>query len=134
MLKNVSKIWVAVILLLAFGAFLTAGVMLRANLVRAAEPDATVTWTCSPNLVVSANTRVVAHCTNGYVVDPSTTIYWFAYPTKDSANASRMLSIFETAKATASTLTFYFDPSDHSGAVYGCQINDCRAIWAATTP
>jgi hypothetical protein len=108
--------------------------MLRARLVHAAEPNAGVTWTCSPDLVVSANVRVVAHCANGYSIDPSTTIRWFAYPTKDSANASRMLSVFETAKATTSTLTFYFDTSDLSGTAYGCLASDCRAIWAVTTP
>ena len=64
----------------------------------------------------------------------TTTIYWFAYPTSDSGNASRILSLFETAKATSSTITFYFDTNDLSGAAYGCLNTDCRAIWAATTP
>ncbi len=45
-----------------------------------------------------------------------------------------MLSLFETAKATGATVTFYFDTADLSGAVYGCLTGDCRAIWAATTP
>jgi hypothetical protein len=84
--------------------------------------------------VVSANVRVVARCASGYVINPTTTIVWFAYPTSDSGNASRMLSLFETAKATGSTVTFYFDTNDVSGAAYGCQTTNCRAIWAATTP
>jgi hypothetical protein len=132
--KKISTIWASGLLLLTIIMSLVAIGMLRAKLAQAAEPEAGVTFTCSPSLVVSANVRVVARCPTGYVVDPTTTIYWFAYPTKDSANASRMLSVFETAKATSSTLTFYFDTSDTSGTAYGCLASDCRAIWAVTTP
>jgi hypothetical protein len=132
MIKRVSRIWPALLLLLTLVASLAAVKMIRARLVRADAP--TITFTCSPNLVVSANVRVVAHCASGYVIPGNTTIYWFAYPTSDSSNASRMLSVFETAKATGSTVTFYFDTNDLSGAAYGCLTSDCRAIWAATTP
>lgn len=128
------KIWVAMLLLLTIVVSLAAIGMLRAKLAQAAEPQAGVYYTCTPNLVVSANVRVVARCSVGYVLNPSTTIYWFAYPTKDSATASRMLSVFETAKATSSTLTVYFDTNDTSGTAYGCAASDCRAIWAVTTP
>jgi hypothetical protein len=62
MIKHASRIWIGLLIVLVVAAGITAVVMLRANLLRAAEPDATVTWTCSPNLVVSANTRVVDHC------------------------------------------------------------------------
>lgn len=128
MLKSISKFWLAELLLIT----LVTGIAVARSV--QAEPAAGVTFTCSPDLVVSANVRVVAHCASGYAIDGTTTIYWFAYPTKDSANASRMLSIFETAKATGATVTFYFDTTDLSGAAYGCIITDCRAIWAATTP
>jgi hypothetical protein len=134
MIKHYSKLLIVFLFLLTIVVSISAIGMLRARSVRAAAPDAGVTWTCSPDLVVSANVRVVAHCLNGYYINPSTTIYWFAYPTKDSSNASRMLSVFETAKATSSTLTFYFDTVDQSGVAYGCLANDCRAIWAVTTP
>ncbi len=134
MIKRASRIWLTLLLLLVFVASIAAVKMLRARLVRADAPTAGVTWTCNPDLVVSANVRVVAHCASGYVINGTTTIYWFAYPTSDSANASRMLSVFETAKATNSTVTFYFDTTDLSGAAYGCLNSDCRAIWAATTP
>jgi hypothetical protein len=133
-IKRVSKIWLALLILLAVIASLVAVKTLRVELVQAAAPNAGVTWTCNPDLVVSANIRVVAHCASGYVINGTTTIRWFAYPTKDSGNASRMLSLFETAKATGSTVTFYFDTSDLSGSAYGCLNTDCRAIWAATTP
>ena len=134
MIKHVSRFWLASLLLLTVVAGIAAAKMLQARSVQAAAPTAGVTWTCNPDLVVSANVRVVAHCLNGYAISGGPTIYWFAYPTSDSANASRMLSVFETAKATSSTITFYFDTNDVSGAAYGCLNTDCRAIWAATTP
>jgi hypothetical protein len=134
MIKRVSVIWLPLLLVLTVVASLAVVRMLRIQLVQAAAPDAPVTWTCNPDMVVSANIRVVAHCAAGYVINPTTTVRWFAYPTSDSANASRMLSLFETAKATGSTITFYFDTNDLSGSAYGCLNSDCRAIWAATTP
>jgi len=132
--RLVWKSTLGLLFLLAAVASVAAVKMLRARSAQAAAPAAGVTWTCSPDLVVSANVRVVAHCASGYVIDPTTTIFWFAYPTRDTGNASRMLSLFETAKATGSTVTFYFDTTDLSGAAYGCLNTDCRAIWAATTP
>lgn len=132
--RFVLKSGLVLLFLLAAVTSIAAVKMLRARSVQAAAPAAGATWTCSPDLVVSANVRVVAHCASGYVIPATTTIYWFAYPTRDSANASRMLSLFETAKATGSTVTFYFDTTDLSGSAYGCLNTDCRAIWAATTP
>jgi hypothetical protein len=134
MIRHISRIWLALLILLTVVEGIAAVKLLRSRLALAAAPTAGVTFTCSPNLVVSANVRVVAHCASGYVINGTTTIYWFAYPTSDSGNASRMLSLFETAKATGSTVTFYFDTNDLSGAAYGCLNTDCRAIWAATTP
>jgi hypothetical protein len=130
--KRISRIGLVLLFLLVVVASIASIQILRAGSVQAA-PTIGEYYTCTPNLVVSANVRVVARCaapyTNGVI-----TIYWFAYPTSDSGNASRMLSLFETAKATGSTITFYFDAADLSGAAYGCNNNDCRAIWAATTP
>jgi hypothetical protein len=132
MSKRISRIGLVLLFLLVVVAGIAAVQILRAGLVQAA-PTAGVNYTCTPNLVVSANVRVVARCTTPYT-NGVITIYWFAYPTSDSGNASRMLSLFETAKATGSTITFYFDTADLSGAAYGCSNSDCRAIWAATTP
>jgi hypothetical protein len=131
--KSASRFGTALLVTLILMAGMATAAVLRARSVQA-SPLAGATHTCAPDLVVSANVRVVAHCVTGYVIPSTATIYWFAYPTSDSANASRMLSVFETAKATGSTVTFYFDTTDLSGAAYGCQANDCRAIWAATTP
>ena len=133
MLKGKSILWSVGLLGLALILGVAAILALRAHPV-AAAPATGVTFTCNPDVVVSANVRVVAHCPTGYIVNSTTTIYWFAYPTSDSANASRMLSLFETAKATNTTLTFYFDTADLSGASFGCLTTDCRNIWAATTP
>ena len=133
MVKRKSILWAAGLLGLAVILGFAAIFIFRAHSVTAA-PTAGTTYTCSPDQVVSANVRVVAHCASGFFIDATTTIFWFAYPTSDSANASRMLSLFETAKATGSTLTFYFDTGDTTGTAYGCQANDCRGIWAATTP
>jgi hypothetical protein len=134
MSKRTSLIGLALLITLTVVAGVATAAVLRARSVRADSPLTGETFTCSPNLVVSANVRVVARCASGFAIPGGATIYWFAYPTSDSANASRMLSVFETAKATGSTVTFYFDTADLSGAAYGCQTNDCRAIWAATTP
>ena len=134
MAKLASRIWLPILLLTAAILTVAAASTLRARSVQADSTAAAATFTCAPDLVVSANVRVVAHCASGYVVDGSTTIRWFAYPTSDSGNASRMLSVFETAKATGATLTFYFDTADLTGASYGCLNSDCRAIWAVTTP
>lgn len=130
MIKRISSSWLAVLLLLMVLALgVAAAGRLTAQTVQAA-PTVGAFYTCTPNLVVSANVRVVARCSVAY----NGTILWFAYPTSDSANASRMLSVFETAKATSSTITVYFDTADTSGVAYGCAANDCRAIWAVTTP
>jgi hypothetical protein len=131
--KRKSILWAAGLLGLAVILGIAATVIFSAHSV-AAAPTVGATHTCSPDRVVSANVRVVAHCASGYPINVATTIFWFAYPTSDSANASRMLSLFETAKATGSTLTFYFDTTDTSGTAYGCLANDCRGIWAVTTP
>ncbi len=136
MVKRASILWAIGLILVVINLGIAAVFLLRILPVRAApaSPLVGATFTCSPDRVVSANVQVVAHCASGLYIDPSTTIFWYAYPTSNSANASRMLSVFETAKATGSTVTFYFDTADTSGASYGCDPTNCRAIWAATTP
>ncbi len=133
MVKRSSILWAAGLIGLALILGTAAVVIFRPHPAQA-TPLVSTTFTCNPDMVVSANVRVVARCNPGFSLNPSTTIFWFAYPTSDSGNASRMLSLFETAKATGATVTFYFDTADLSGASYGCLTTDCRAIWAATTP
>lgn len=104
----------------------------------AAAPEAAqaagATYSCKPDLIVSANVRVVAHCATPFSIGGTTNIFWFAFPTSDVAGSGRMLSLFEAAYAIGSNVTFYFDTADTSGASYGCLPADCRAIWAATMP
>ncbi len=133
MMKRKSILWAAGLIGLALILGVVAIITLSARSVSAA-PAASVNYTCTPDVVVSATVRVVAHCSVGYFINATTTAFWFAYPTSDSATASRMLSLFETAKATGSTITVYFDTGDTTGVAYGCAANDCRAIWAVTTP
>ena len=108
---------------------------LNATPVQAAVTANPAIYACTPDLIVSANVRVVARCATPYNdVAAGISVYWFAYPTHDSAGASRMLSLLETARATATTVTFYFDDLDTSGAAYGCNADNCRAFWAITAP
>jgi hypothetical protein len=124
--------WLVVLLLLMVLALgVAAAGKLSARPVQAAGVG--VTFTCTPDLIVSANVRVVGHCPSTYN-DAGSLISWFAFPTSDSANASRMLSLLETARATNTTVTFYFITGDTSGTAYGCLAGDCRAFWAVTSP
>ena len=124
--------WLVLLLFLTVLALAVAAVgKLSSHPVRAAGLNAL--FTCTLDSIVSANVRVVAHCATPYN-DGGSLIYWFAYPTSDSANASRMLSLLETARATNMSVTFYFDAGDTSGTAFGCQANDCRAFWAVTSP
>ncbi len=130
MVKRVLKSWSFWVALAALVICLAAAGLLSARFVQAAPSAPTATYPCVPDLIVSANTRVVARCAVPY----NSAIYWFAFPTTDSGNASRMLSMFETAKTTGSQITFYFDAADTSGGSYGCDPANCRAIWAVTMP
>ena len=130
MINRILKSWSFWVAVIGLIVCLAAAGLLSARLAQAAPTAPTTTFSCTPDIIVSANVRVVAHCNPGY----DNTIYWFAYPTSDSGNASRMLSLFESARATGSTVTFYFEPNDTSGTSYGCLASDCRAIWAATMP
>jgi hypothetical protein len=130
MVKRASIVWAVGLLLVVINLGIAAVFLLRILPVHAATPLSPATFTCTPNGVVSANVRVVVRCPTLY----NSAIFWFAYPTSDSATASRMLSVFETAKATGATVTVYFDSADTSGSSYGCDPANCRAIWAVTTP
>jgi hypothetical protein len=55
-------------------------------------------------------------------------ILYFAYPTKDNANASRFLSVLSTALAAGRQVDILFDSADLSGTAYGCAASDCRPI------
>lgn len=56
-------------------------------------------------------------------------VFWFAYPTSpDSANASRVMSLMQTAVIAGQPLWLQVDPLDTSGSSFGCAASDCRRI------
>jgi hypothetical protein len=57
-------------------------------------------------------------------------VFFFANSTTDAAQASRILSVIQTALVAGRTLIIRYDPDDLSGAGIGCQTNDCRLIRA----
>jgi hypothetical protein len=88
--------------LLGPSLLLALGVTATSTVTALPAQAAGAVFTCSPDIVVAANIRVVSHCATAYN-DAGSLIHWFAYPTSDSANASRILSVFETARATNGT-------------------------------
>ncbi len=59
-----------------------------------------------------------------------TGIHWFAYPTSpDSAEASRFMSLLQTAVITSRSIWLELDPTDTSGSSFGCGSGDCRRIY-----
>ena len=55
-------------------------------------------------------------------------VVYFAAPTADPAQASRILSVIQTALVAGRTLIVNYEPADVSGAGIGCQSTDCRLI------
>ena len=111
-------------ILVVVATLLAAGLPLRAS----APESTTAFYSCAPLTVGSFYNRVHVLCT----APAPGGISYFAYCTAfDSANASRMLSIFTAAKATGKNVGVYYDPNDLNGASCGCQTSDCRAISGA---
>ena len=69
--------------------------------------------------------RIHVQCSN----TPGSGVYWFAFKADDSAAASRMLSIFNTALATGKPLIVWYLNED--GSSWGCGYADCRPIQGA---
>jgi hypothetical protein len=97
-----------------------------------AEPQGTWFSCAAGNIqsVAAFAIRVHMACKTAYS-DSGTSITYWAYPTSDSAGASRILSLFTTAQVTGKTLLVYFTPGDTSGSAWGCGASDCRRITAA---
>jgi len=95
---------------------------------RASPPESLTFYSCTPLTVGSFFDRVHVFCS---AAAPGG-ISYFAYCTSfNSANASRMLSIFTAAKATGKDIGMYYDPNDLNGASCGCQASNCRVISGA---
>ena len=90
-------------------------------------PQGLVWANCTPNNVAVFTDRVhVIRCSsdvNG--------IWYFAYPTADDAEATRVLSLLTSAQVTGRLLQILYDPADTtSGPPISCNANDCRVITA----
>ena len=80
---------------------------------------------CTPNQVVvfTEAPRLQVRCDESF-----SGVVYFAAPTADPAQAGRILSVIQTALVAGRTLIVNYEPADLSGAVIGCQSNDCRLI------
>lgn len=136
MIKRFSsnRLLVLMLLLIAAAGVFVAGRLSASFVHAAAVPTSTqATFVCTPYDAGVWIQRVHVRCTQTVTIGTDV-ISWWSYPTSDSAGASRFLSLFETAKATGTTLTLYYDPADLSGSAFGCGNTDCRRIWGATNP
>ena len=133
MIKRLSRYWTLILIIL----LIATGVVLAARRLSArtahAQVSATAAFVCTPFDVGVFIQRVHVRCTVAANVGGNL-VSWWAYPTSDSAGASRFLSLFETAKATGTNITIYYDPADLTGSTFGCGNSDCRRIWGATSP
>lgn len=90
-------------------------------------------FTCTPIGVAAFTTRVHVHCATPFTYTPAggtpVNIYWFAFSNRDSATASRMLSLATSAQLAGKTVLIYFTKEDLSGESWGCQTGDCRVMW-----
>ena len=124
---------VGVLALLAGAIVLSGNVFARGVLASPAEDTAMATASCTPVAVGVFENRIHVRCSAAVVIGTDTIYYW-AYPTSDSAGASRFLSLFETARATNQTLTLFYTADDLSGQSFGCINSDCRRLWGAVSP
>jgi hypothetical protein len=124
---------VLTLLLIAAAVVVLAGRLTLPSAHAQVSAQAQVTKACTIWEIAIFPNRVHVLCTTPYI-DGAESISYFAYPTSDSAGASRYLSLFETAKATGVTVTIYFNTGDHTGTTFGCQAADCRKITGAQLP
>ena len=116
----------AVAAVVVLSAVLVAVPRLRVGAaVAAASPDANVWVSCTPANVAVFAERVHVKCTAAV-----SGIWYFAVSTQNPASAARFLSVMSTAQAAGRTLSIWYNPSDTSGAAWGCQSSDCRAMQA----
>lgn len=129
MLRNLSTYRRTIAASSAFAAILLAavllaGVRLQSNAVSAAEPEAATWYRCTPANVAVFASRIHIKCT---AAAPGGILY-FAYPARDTANASRFLSLLTSAEVAGKQVDVLYDPADTSGASFGCATGDCRTI------
>ncbi len=113
----------ALLVALLIVAALAAGVRFRPSVAVAAEPDAAIWYRCTPANVAAYPARIHVKCTVA-----NAGILYFAYPTRDTANASRFLSLLTSAEVAGKQVDILYDPADTSGSAFGCAASDCRTI------
>jgi hypothetical protein len=117
---------VAALLALALLSAAFAGVVrLQPGVAAAAEPDAATWYRCTPANTAAYTNRIHVRCTVA-----NAGILYFAYPARDSANASRFQSLLAAATVAGKQVDVLYDPADTSGAAFGCAVADCRTIIA----
>jgi hypothetical protein len=101
-------------------------------------PDAVYWYQCnSPSVehVAVFTNRVHVWCQTTTPVGSAPAlsgIYWFAFPTSpDSAAASRFLSLFQSSAISGRYIWLEVDPTNTSGASFGCASADCRRVYGA---
>jgi hypothetical protein len=83
-------------------------------------PSSSVQWSnCKVAQVATFADRVHVHCVTG--VYP-----YFASPTSNSAEATRLVTLGTAAMMGAGTLWILSDMRKQDAAAYGCALNDCR--------
>ncbi len=109
--------------------FVAAVLLVSSSSARAQTgPLVNTTFDCTPDFVGVFTNRVHAHC------NPAAGVFqWFAACStgSGSAYASRVLSVFTTAKVTGKSVRVYYDTADTSGTACGCNAGDCRVVWGA---
>lgn len=125
--------WILIAALIATAA--GVGIIIQQHAVAAppTAPHQSVVFACTPTGVASFDTRIHVRCSTPYtyydVGGSPSSIYWFAFPNRDSATASRMLSLATSAQLAGKNLAIFFNPDDLSGGSWGCQTGDCRVMW-----
>jgi hypothetical protein len=130
---SVQVLAVALLVLLLVASLGSANLsFLQAKPAQAAAPAAAPAlslFVCTTVSVAVFNNRIDVECTAA--PPDATSVYYFAVPTTDASNAARYLSLFTTARITGKVIGLFYTPGDTSGAAWGCNASDCRAISGA---
>ncbi|MGH7578911.1 MAG: hypothetical protein ACREM9_01975 [Gemmatimonadales bacterium] len=78
---------------------------------------------CTPEHVFAAKDRTHVRC-----LESADGILFFAAPTDHPARANQVLQMGFQAIAKGGKLRIQYDPSDQSGANWGCLVHDCRPV------
>ena len=82
------------------------------------------TYSCKSVDVTTFPERVHVRCSTA----ASGGIIFFAVPTANNEHAARILSTLLAGHISGRTLVIGYDPTDTSGAAFGCATNDCRRL------